>query len=194
MEEVAGAFLTPCSSGAAFYGELLLIDPRSGKQRLLSLACAGRRQAGALAFLLALSLGAGQQAAQAQPGRYLIAQAAERGGQGEGAWQLLREPMELPGLPAPTGFQYKSGLMYPNKKGGPSIGMRYVTQQDPSTAASRYREALRDSQWNVRPAVSGSKGLVISASKGKNSCQITVSGSNDPAFPTMIYISYQMGR
>ena len=103
-----------------------------------------------------------QPAAQAQMQvingkRRYLAQRAESGGTGEGAWQLLKQPMDLPDLPRYTGAgtQFVEGLMYPNKPGGAAITMIYHAKEVPDVVRDWYGDALASYQWKVLPAGKG---------------------------------------
>ncbi|MBZ0187147.1 MAG: hypothetical protein K8F91_12945 [Candidatus Obscuribacterales bacterium] len=141
--------------------------------------------------LLALLLIASP-AALADDKPILIAQRAERGGVGAGAWQILRKPMELPDLPAYTGqSQFISGLMYPNKPGGAAISMRYMAKEDAGTVSQWYADTLKANSWKTAKATNDSS---IRAQKGGNGVTIRVTPAKKSGFKSEMKISYKLSQ
>lgn len=150
-----------------------------------------------VALLVCLAWPAGgraDEAGSAPSSALLLAQAADRGGTGEGAWQVLREPVQLPDFPAYSGkATFNGGLMYPNKQGGPAIGLRYSAREDPESILGWYEEALKSYKW----AVNRQRGVVpgsVTATKGGSSCVVQASPSRKPGFATDLYINFKWAR
>ena len=146
------------------------------------------------AMVCALTLMSGHMAlaqGTAKGNRLLLAQRAERGGSGEAAWQLLKQPMSLPDLPMYTGrSKFKDGLMYPNKPGGPAITLRYLAVEEPAVVLDWYDQALKNYQWKIdkHPLSSSS----ISAKRGSNGVVVRVTESKQGKFKSFLQISYKL--
>ncbi|MBX9692168.1 MAG: hypothetical protein K2Z81_07280 [Cyanobacteria bacterium] len=119
-----------------------------------------------------------------------LSSAVERGGVGTGAWQLLRQPMNLPNLPAYSGkAQFVKGLMYPNKPGGPAINLQYNVSEDPGTVISWYSDALDSYQWHSKK---NQNQTLIRATRGDNGVVVRVTPSNKKGFRSELQISYKL--
>jgi hypothetical protein len=161
----------------------------------LDSSCIASSLALALLVFQALTAGARADDAGASPSsRLLLAQASDRGGTGEGAWQVLREPVQLPDFPAYSGkATFNGGLMYPNKRGGPAIGLRYSAREDPESILGWYEDALKSYKW----AVNRQRGVVpgsVTATKGGSSCVVQAAPSRKPGFGTELYINFKWAR
>lgn len=131
---------------------------------------------------------------QRQAGRrLLIAQRAESGGTGEGAWRLLHQPMDLPDLPKYTGqAQFVQGLMYPNKAGGAAITMSYRAKETPDVVLGWYSDALANYHWKIAPSKSTT---MIKAVNGKNGITVNVGpGKAIGGYKTAINISFKLAN
>jgi hypothetical protein len=134
-----------------------------------------------LVALISLGLSAG-----------LLPADAQKGGHGEGSWEVLKAPVSLPELPTYTGQQprFGGGLIYPDKEGGPSIGMRFSLKEDPDTVSGWYREVLKSYKWTIMP--SSNRDLNITAISNKGStCTITINASAQAGYRTNLNINYQ---
>jgi len=143
-----------------------------------------------LALALIVSLGC---AFQFVPGT--IAQHSESGGQGEGFWQLLKAPISIPEVPSYTGqTTFVGGLMYPNKKGGPTVSMHYRVRETPDQVIEWYEEALKAYKWVGRKSPVTNKGRSYEASKGNSSVTISTSDCTMPGFRTDLRMSCKIAR
>ncbi|MCA9800900.1 MAG: hypothetical protein KC777_02885 [Cyanobacteria bacterium HKST-UBA02] len=138
---------------------------------------------------LMLLFSAGSAMASDKP--ILIAQRrADHGGVGDGAWQLLKKPMDLPDLPKYGGqTQFVGGLMYPNKPGGPAITMRYLTTDAPAVVSQWYEDSLKANTWSTTSIKDTIKGQ-----KGHNGVMVRVSPSTQKGYKSEIKISYKLYR
>ncbi|HMO23315.1 MAG TPA: hypothetical protein PKD05_14435 [Candidatus Melainabacteria bacterium] len=122
----------------------------------------------------------------------LIAQRAERGGTGTAAWQLVKQPMELPDLPQYSGkATFTHGLMYPNKPGGPAINLMFKVKDHPDAVMQWYRDTLKANSWKVIPDKNQN---AVRATKGKNGVVVNVGASKAPGYFTELKISYKLAR
>lgn len=120
-----------------------------------------------------------------------LAQRAESGGTGTGAWQLIRQPMALPDLPSYTGqAKFVDGLMYPNKPGGAAITLHFLTREEPDTVLEWYSSALSSYQWKM--GKSSGKDRSVQGTKGKNGVVVRVSPANQKGFHANLRISYKL--
>lgn len=126
----------------------------------------------------------------------VMAQHADSGGQGQAFWQLLKTPISLPDIPQYSGqAQFVSGLMYPNKPGGPTVSLQYRAREAPDTVITWYEEALKAYKWVGRRAPQNSTGgRVYEASKGKSSITVTAADSRVRGFLTEFKISCKVSR
>lgn len=123
------------------------------------------------------------------------AQHAESGGKGEGFWQLLKTPFSVPDVPNYTGqTTFVGGLMYPNKKGGPTVSMHYRVRETPDQVIEWYEEALKAYRWVGRKAPVTNKGRSYEASKGNSSVTISASECSVPGFRTDLRMSCKIAR
>jgi len=139
-----------------------------------------------LSLLLIFSAGS----AMASDKPILIAQRADHGGVGDGAWQLLKKPMDLPDLPKYGGqTQFVGGLMYPNKAGGPAITMRYLSKDAADVVSQWYEDSLKANSWTTSSVKDSIKGQ-----KGHNGVVVRVSSTKQKGFKSEIKISYKLFR
>ncbi len=119
-----------------------------------------------------------------------LAQAVDRGGVGTGAWELLRQPMNLPNLPMYTGkAHFIKGLMYPNKPGGAAIELHYVVTEDPQSVMSWYSGALDSYQWKSKKAHNE---CLIRATRGDNGVVVKVTPTRKKGYRSELQISYKL--
>lgn len=123
---------------------------------------------------------------------HVLPAGAQKGGVGEGSWEVLKAPVALPELPEFTGYQprFSGGLMYPQKEGGPSIGLRYNLKEDPETVSDWYRNVLKSYKWTIMPSAKRDLNLTAVSSKG-STCTISVNGSSQTGYKTDLSITYQ---
>jgi hypothetical protein len=126
--------------------------------------------------------------------KWLLAQRSEAGGTGEGAWQLIHRPMDLPNLPqyTGTGATFVEGLMYPNKPGGAAISLTYQAKEAPDVVMSWYEEALVNYHWKVSKAKS-EKGAVM-AVNGDNGVTINVKPAKSKVYRTDLKITFKLAH
>lgn len=123
------------------------------------------------------------------------AQHAESGGKGEGFWQLLKAPISVPDVPNYTGQTlFVAGLMYPNKKGGPTVSMHYRVRETPEQVIEWYEEALKAYKWVGRKAPVTNKGRSFEASKGNSSVTISASDCKAQGYRTDLRMSCKIAR
>ncbi len=123
------------------------------------------------------------------------AQHAESGGKGEGFWQLLKAPISVPEVPNYTGqTSFVGGLMYPNKKGGPTVSMHFRVRETPDQVIEWYEEALKAYKWVGRKAPVTNKGRSYEASKGNSSVTISASECNVQGFRSDLRMSCKIAR
>ncbi|MCW5823034.1 MAG: hypothetical protein KIT34_09545 [Cyanobacteria bacterium TGS_CYA1] len=123
------------------------------------------------------------------------AQHADSGGKGEGFWQLLKAPMNVPEVPNYTGqTTFVGGLMYPNKKGGPTVSMHYRVRETPDQVIEWYEEALKAYKWVGRKAPVTNKGRSYEAFKGNSSVTISASDCAVKGFRTDLRMSCKIAR
>lgn len=124
-----------------------------------------------------------------------MAQHADSGGEGQGFWQLLKQPISIPDVPQYSGqAQFVSGLMYPNKPGGPTVSMQYRAREAPDTVIAWYEEALKAYKWIGRKPPAASRGRTYEASKGASSITVTVNDSTVRGFLSDIKLSCKVSR
>lgn len=142
----------------------------------------------AIAFMVALGC-----ATQFVPGSN--AQHSESGGKGEGFWQLLKTPFNVPDVPSYTGqATFVGGLMYPNKKSGPTVSMHYRVRETPDQVIEWYQEALKAYKWVGRKAPVTNKGRSYEAFKGNSSITISANDSTTPGFRTELRMNCKIAR
>ncbi|MDZ4832463.1 MAG: hypothetical protein SGJ27_01555 [Candidatus Melainabacteria bacterium] len=134
-----------------------------------------------------------QQALNAKRQKWLLAQRSESGGTGEGAWQLLHRPPDLPNLPSytGTGAQFAEGLMYPNKPGGAAISVTYRAKESPDTVRGWYEDALANYHWKVQK--SNDHNLLM-ASNGPNNVTVKVTPSKGKVYKTDLKITFKLAH
>ncbi len=129
------------------------------------------------------------------PGLQVSAQHADSGGTGQGFWQLLKQPITLPDIPQYSGqAQFVSGLMYPNKIGGPTVSMQFRAREAPDTVLEWYQEALKAYKWVGRKAPATNRGRSYEAFKGKSTITISVNDCNFQGFRTNFKLSCKVAR
>lgn len=126
----------------------------------------------------------------------VMAQHADSGGQGQAFWQLLKTPITLPDVPQYSGqAQFISGLMYPNKPGGPTVSLQYRAREAPDTVIAWYEEALKAYKWMGRRVPQNSTGgRVYEASKGQSSITVTATDCRVRGFLTDFKLSCKVAR
>jgi len=132
-------------------------------------------------------------AAEAAKRKWLLAQRAESGGTGEGAWQLLKQPMDLPDVPrySGAGAQFIEGLMYPNKPGGAAISLTYRVKEAPDAVLGWYQDALANYQWKMGQSKDPN---MLKGSHGRNGVTVTVTPTKQKGFRTDLRISYKISN
>ena len=127
--------------------------------------------------------------------KWLLAQHSESGGTGEAAWQLLKQPLDLPDLPKYGGHaEFIDGLMYPNKPGGPAVTLHYKVKEAPSEVLNWYADALKNYQWILDRGRQTANSTSVSGKHGKNGCTITVSHCKEKGYPCDLRISFKITR
>lgn len=126
--------------------------------------------------------------------KWLLAQRTESGGTGEGAWRLIKKPMDLPNLPQYTGAgaTFVEGLMYPNKPGGAAISLTYRAKEAPDVVMSWYEEALANYHWKIQKIKAENANLT--AFNGDNGVTVAVRPAKLKAFRTDIKITFKLAR
>ena len=104
--------------------------------------------------------------------------------------QVLKEPVSLPDLPAYTGqSKFIFGISYPGVKSGASIGLRFCVKEDAAQVIDWYRTALHGYKWTVTATQNG-----LTATKGDNSCTITLSKPTMVGYRADLNIGYKYPR
>ena len=121
-----------------------------------------------------------------------LAQRAMKGGTGDAAWVLVKQPMNLPDLPKYSGKAFfEGGLMYPNKPGGSAISLRYKVKEAPDTVLEWYRDTLKSNQWQVMQTKNQAS---VRAVRGKNGVVVNVTPSKAPGYQSNLKISYKLAK
>lgn len=126
--------------------------------------------------------------------KWLLAQRAESGGTGEGAWQLIHRPMDLPNLPpyTGTGATFVEGLMYPNKPGGAAISLTYRAKETPDVVMAWYEEALTNYHWKMGKTKADNG--AVTAVNGDNGVSILTQPSKAKGYKSDIKITFKLAH
>ncbi len=126
--------------------------------------------------------------------KWMLAQRSEYGGSGEAAWQLMKQPLDLPNLPQYTGAGavFVEGLMYPNKPGGAAFSMTFRAKEAPDVVLDWYQEALANYKWKITPTKKGSN--TIDALNGSNGVTVKVTPTKAKGFRTDYKISFKLSH
>ena len=99
---------------------------------------------------------------------------------------------QLPDLPQYSGqAEFVSGIISPEARGGSAITYEILARENQQMIIYWYRETLKMYKWNT---CSDQGATSVSASKGGNYVQVTVSNSGRTNYPTSIMISYRSTR
>jgi hypothetical protein len=123
----------------------------------------------------------------------LSAQATDSSGVTGQPCTLVTAPVELPGVPQYTGrAMFIGGYDYPLMTHGRSICLNYAVQEDAATVLSWYRDAMKQSNWNVAPGQPDSKDVYCTM--GNNFCDIKIGNASRPGYRASISIVYKFGN